>query len=412
MISDIDNLMQERGFDALLVTGAGLHNPAMVYLTGGCGLLHADLIKVRGQTPVLFHVSMERDEAARSGLPTRLYEDYPLNKLLEETGGDLSHARALRIQRMLADCGVQKGRVALYGEVDQGESWAVYSALREMAPELELVGEVSDTLLTAAMATKDDQEVERIRRIGRITIQVVAETADFLSSQRVRDGMLVDASGLPLTIGDVKRRIRLWLAEREAEDPHDLIFAIAYDSAVPHSTGTPDDILRLGQTIVFDIAPCEAGGGYFYDFTRTWCLGYAPELAEKLYADVHSVYDRIVSELHPGASSNSYQRRACQLFEEMGYPTHLSHPGTERGYVHGLGHGVGLNVHERPFLTAGQDPDDALRPGAVFTVEPGLYEPDQGVGVRIEDTYWLKADGSLEMLADYPKDLVLPVRKS
>ena len=91
------------------------------------------------------------------------------------------------------------------------------------------------------------------------------------------EDMLIGRDGEPVTIGQVKGLINLWLAERGAENPEGTIFAIGRDAAVPHSSGNPSDILRLGQTIVFDIYPCEAGGGYFYDFTRTWCLGYAPD---------------------------------------------------------------------------------------------------------------------------------------
>ena len=87
-----------------------------------------------------------------------------------------------------------------------------------------------------------------------------------------------------------KRRINLWLAERGADNPEGTIFAIGRDAGVPHSTGTASDPLRLGQTIVYDIFPCEAGGGYYYDFTRTWCLGYAPDAVQALYQDVLDVY--------------------------------------------------------------------------------------------------------------------------
>ncbi|MPN50877.1 Aminopeptidase YpdF [bioreactor metagenome] len=79
--------------------------------------------------------------------------------------------------------------------------------------------------------------------------------------------------------------------------------------------------------------------------------------------------------------------------------------------MHSLGHGVGLNIHEKPFSsTFNPSPNDILAPGAVFTLEPGLYYPEKGMGVRIEDTLVAKADGSFEILADFPKDLILPVK--
>ena len=208
----------------------------------------------------------------------------------------------------------------------------------------------------------------------------------------------------------MKSRINLWLAEGGAETPEGTIFAIGRDAGVPHSVGNPSDPLRLGQTIVFDIFPCEAGGGFFYDFTRTWCLGYAPDEAWQLYEQVRTVYQQLCSEIKTNTPCNTYQKRACQLFEAQGHATILNTPMTENGFVHGLGHGVGLNIHERPWFRFNGSSEETLKPGSVFTLEPGLYYPEKGMGVRLEDTFWVRMDGSIEMLVDYPLDLVLPVR--
>ena len=96
--------------------------------------------------------------------------------------------------------------------------------------------------------------------------------------------------------------------------------------------------------------------------------------------------------------------------EGQGHATTRSRPETESGYVHSLGHGVGLKVHERPASGAAAVPGDCLVPGVIATVEPGLYYPEQGMGVRLEDTIWVNPAGSIEVLAPYPLDLVLPVR--
>jgi Xaa-Pro aminopeptidase len=265
-------------------------------------------------------------------------------------------------------------------------------------------------VLLAAMATKEEQEVERIRKMGQITVGVVGQVAEFLTSHRVRAEVLVKSDGSALTIADVKSRINLWLAEAGAENPEGTIFAIGRDAGVPHSSGNPADFLRLGQSIVFDIFPCEAGGGYFYDFTRTWSLGYATDELQALYEDVRSVYNRVMGELRYGAHCKDYQKLTCDLFEAQGHPTVQTNPQTQEGYVHSLGHGLGLHVHERPSFGANSPPDDVLAAGVVITVEPGLYYPERGMGVRLEDTVWVRPDGQFEILADYPLDLVLPVK--
>ncbi len=407
MKSDLDRIMQAEGVDALLITGPAAHNPAMYYMTGGGHISKGDLIKKRGEGPVLFYNDMERDEAAKTGLATRDLGEYKFNELMKENDNDMVRASAARYEKMLHDLGITTGRVALFGKMDAGAAYAVYSAVAQAMPGLSFVGKMDDSLLLEAMATKDEVEVERIRNMGAVTTAVVGQVADFLTGQRVENEVLVGKDGRPLTIGDVKRRINLWLAERGAENPEGTIFAIGRDAGVPHSAGTESDWMRLGQTIVFDIYPCEAGGGYFYDFTRTWCLGYAPEAAQKLYEDVLAVYRQITSELKAGTHCPDYQQRTCELFEAQGHPTVKSNPRTQEGYVHSLGHGVGLNIHERPWFGRQAAPADTLEPGSVVTIEPGLYYPERGMGVRLEDTVWVRPDGKMEVLADYPMDFVL-----
>ncbi len=411
MKSDIDALMQANNIDALLVTGPGDHNPGMVYLTGGGHLTGADLIKKRGELAVLFHASMERDEAAKTGLATRSYASYPIMEYLKETKGNRVEAAAIRYCRMLGDLGITTGRVALYGQADLSTAFPIFTELQRRLPEVTLVGDVGGAILGAAMLTKDEAEIERIRRMGRVTTEVVGKVADFLTSQKVAgDETLVDASGQPVTIGRVKGLINLWLSERGAENPEGTIFAIGRDAGVPHSSGEPDEAIRLGQPIVFDIFPCEAGGGYFYDFTRTWCVGYAPEPVRAIYDQVKAVYQNVLREMKPGARFYESQRLTCEMFEEMGHPTVLNQPDTEEGYVHSIGHGLGLRIHERPFSGSTSLADDVLAPGSVVTVEPGLYYPERGLGVRLEDTIYVHPDGTIEVLVEYPMDLVLRMK--
>jgi len=218
--------------------------------------------------------------------------------------------------------------------------------------------------------------------------------------------------GDPLTIRDVKSKIALWLTERGAVDVEGCIFAIGRDAGIPHSVGNPDDVLRLGQTIVFDIFPGEAGGGYFYDFTRTWSLGYAAPEAQKLYDEVKDIYDKVIENVDLNVSFKEYQKMVCEEFNKNGHPTPMHNGGVlTEGYVHSLGHGLGLNVHERPWSRHTANGDNLLKSGVVVTIEPGLYYPEQGMGARIEDSYWVRPDGVVEKLAEYPYDFVLPMKK-
>lgn len=412
MKSDLDSIMQANNLDVLLVMGPAQHNPAMVYLTGGGHLTAADLIKKRGEPAVLFHAGMERDEAAKTGLVTRGYSSYPFKELLDEAQGDMVQAIAIRYSRMFADLGISAGRVAVYGRMELSVAYPMLVALQERMPGIELVGDPQGKVLGAAMLTKDEAEIEHIRRMGRVTTEIVGKVADWLTGLDVREDEVLVENGQPVTIGQAKGRINLWLAESGAENPEGVIFAIGRDGGVPHSSGNPDDLIRLGQPIVFDFFPCEAGGGYFYDFTRTWCLGYATPEAQAIYDQVLTVFKTLKKELKAGTHFGEYQRLTCEMFEEMGHPTIHNQPETEEGYVHSLGHGVGLKIHERPFSGTSALPEDLLVPGSVFTIEPGLYYPSRGIGVRLEDTLCVRPDGSFEVLVEYPLDFVLPMKKA
>jgi Xaa-Pro aminopeptidase len=410
MKKDLDVLMQARQLDALLVVGPGLHNPYMTYLANGASLTQAILVKKRNEQPVLFHWPMERDEAAKSGLPTRDLGSYRYDLLTQQAGGDQILGMVSLLERILTEMEVAASRVGVYGNLDAGRAYATFTRLQQALPAIELIGETGVSVFLEAMATKNTDEVERIRRIGQITTQVIGETADFLTSHRARQGLLVKPDGNPLTIGEVKRRIDLWLAERGAENPEHTIFASGYDAAVPHSTGEEARPLRLGETIVFDIFPRQAGGGYFYDITRTWSLGFATDEAQALYEDVLAVYQQLRSELRLGEICRLYQERACELFEQRGHETVRTNPQTQSGYVHSLGHGVGLHLHEEPFFRLNGPDSTRLAPGAVVTIEPGLYYPERKMGVRLEDTVYVRPDGFFETLAEFPLDFVLPVK--
>ena len=139
-------------------------------------------------------------------------------------------------------------------------------------------------------------------------------------------------------------------------------------------------------------------------------MGYAPEEIQLAYNQVKEVYDRVAAELELGAEGGRYQELTCQLFEDFGHETIRKNPAASEGYIHSLGHGLGLNVHEKPWLGRAADPTNTLKVGSVFTLEPGLYYPSKGYGIRLEDSWYVKEDGSFEKFVDFPMDLVIPMK--
>ncbi|MBK8023240.1 MAG: aminopeptidase P family protein [Chloroflexi bacterium] len=407
MRSEFDALMEKRGLDAFIVMGDEGENPALYYLSNGAHLSRGYALKRRGGDLLLVVNAMEIEEAARSG--AAVITDFSLGyaQFLEEARGDQLKATTRLIEKMLAHIGLASGCVGLYGRGAINTFIDVYQALVEALPAYQFVGETGLTLFDEVSVTKDADELVRIRSVAARTSEVLRETWDFIAGHRLDGDVVVNASGAPLTIGDVKRFVRMQLFDRELEDT-DMIFAQGRDGGFPHSRGEAAQSLRAGQTIVFDLFPRELGGGYHHDCTRTWSIGYATPEVQQAYDQVIDAYDIAVDTFRVNMPAKSLQEAVQSYFEECGHPTTRSHPGTMTGYVHSLGHGVGIRIHERPGL--GHLSSDTLQPGSVVSIEPGLYYPERGFGVRIEDLVYVAPDGQLVNLTDFHKELVLPLR--
>lgn len=416
MKHDLDRLMAERNLNAAVVRGSTLESPAIYYLTGGHKLEGVTILLRPGRQPVLVHHPMERDEAALTGLEPALSTRWNVRQIVQELNGDLLGAQAEQLRRILADYDVS-GRVGFYGHGEIGQAHALLSRLEQVLDNAQVVVEYNDDLLTTARITKDAAEIAAMREVAERANRVVEALVDMLISRPVSGNArssaacLLAPGGEALTVRHVKRFIHDQCVAQELEQPGDNIFSLGADAGVPHNPGNPDDVLTLGTPIIFDFFPRPVGGGYYHDMTRTWCLGFAPQPVQRAYQDTLDVFKLIMETLEVGRRAATYQSVTCKFFEALSYPTILSTPGTQIGYVHSLGHGLGLEIHEAPSFYGADTNPAVLQPGSVITVEPGLYFPEEGYGVRIEDVVYCDEAGAFHSLTPFPKDLVLPVQQ-
>jgi Xaa-Pro aminopeptidase len=314
---------------------------------------------------------------------------------------------ALAFGRLIAEAcsatGIE-GRIGLFGDLPAGYAHTLITRLHELG------GPTIDTtqpdLLATARMTKEPDEVAAIRRVSAGTVAAMEQVVSLLGSSRLDGADVLAPDGAIIRLGTLRRVIHLEFLERGIAERDDVsIVSQGADAAVPHSRGDDSVAVRPGAPIVIDIFPAEAGGGYYSDFTRTLCVGPAPPPLADLHDDVLAAVTTTTNALRMGSPVRDYHELACDVFEARGHPTLRSHPDTEEGFFHFLGHGVGLAVHEEPNLNGSPSNTQTLEPGMVFTIEPGLSYPSRELGVRIEDLYYAAPDGTFENLTPAPYQL-------
>ncbi|MCY4072784.1 MAG: M24 family metallopeptidase [Chloroflexi bacterium] len=409
MKSDLDRLMQERDMDAFVVTGGEEFNAIRFYLSKGAHITHGSIFKLRGQEPLLVCSRMELEEAQKSGLKVRTDAELGYQEHLATAEGDSYTATARFWADVLSEMGLNGGRVGLYGTWQINKTIAQLDVLQEGLPQYEFLAEGKRTLFEEAMLTKDQQEISRLESVAERANSVMETVWDYIAGLDVEGEFLVDESGRQVTIGDIKSLVRRELMACGLEDTN-TIFAQGRDAGFPHSRGEADMPLKIGQAIVFDLFPREQGGGYHHDMTRTWCIGYAPPEVREAYDTVMEAFDISVESFGLNKPTHLMQEAVLDHYEAKGHPTIRSDPRTMEGYIHTLGHGVGIDIHESPSISHTRQ-DDVFQIGNVLTIEPGLYYPDRGYGVRVEDLFVIDESGALVSLTSFRKDLVIPLSK-
>ena len=247
--------------------------------------------------------------------------------------------------------------------------WETLSRGRELVPRTGVV--------EGLRAVKDAGELDAIRRAAAITDRVY----DVLATERF----------VGRTERELAWRVQQLFHEEGAEGlAFPVIVATGPNGAQPHAL-PGDRTVESGHTVVVDAGALV--DGYASDCTRTFAAGPLPKRLEDAYETCLRAQLTGLELVRAGARGREADARAREVVDATEFR------GTFR---HGLGHGVGLDVHESPSLR--QEEDWTLEPGNVVTVEPGIYLEGEG-GIRIEDLVVVTADGR-EVLSSFTKDLV------
>jgi Xaa-Pro aminopeptidase len=264
---------------------------------------------------------------------------------------------------------------------------------------------VADHLRTAGIELSVDEDLFVLRRREKTG----HELDGIRRAQKAADACMRTGAGLirelraGLTAEEVRAAMQAVAEEHGCELPDDVIVAPGAQGAAGHESGHGE--IPAGAPVIVDIWPRDRESRCWADMTRTFVAGGgdpSDELAEYWRLTRESL-ERVYPEVRAGAHGRAIYERSCEPFHAAGKPTQLSKaPGEQldEGYFHGLGHGVGLEIHERPNL--GRLGDELIA-GDVITLEPGCYRKGYG-GCRLEDLVVVTDDGC-EVLTDFPYDL-------
>ncbi len=266
---------------------------------------------------------------------------------------------------------------------------AVRFAVDDALPALHVVpltarigtpAELATPVLRELRMIKDADEIEALRRAGAAIDRVHARMGEWLQVGRTERQA---ADGIAAAI----------VAEGHTA-PEFIIVGSGPHGADPHHE-VSDRVLQRGDVVVVDIGgPVEPG--YNSDSTRTYCLGAPDDEVARRYALLEAAQEAAREHARPGVTAASVDAAARDA---------LAAHGLGDAFVHRTGHGIGLSVHEEPYIVAGND--EVLRPGMAFSIEPGIYFPGEW-GARIEDIVVVTDDGC-QPLNTRPRGLgVLP----
>ncbi|HUW85814.1 MAG TPA: Xaa-Pro peptidase family protein [Methanoregula sp.] len=239
---------------------------------------------------------------------------------------------------------------------------------------------------------KSRQEILVMKHVQKVTQKAMGLAVSLIRSASVKKGILhIDRQ--PLTAEYVKYSMHCMLLEHGCSAV-DTIVSCGEETAIPHMTGTGP--LKSDEPIVIDLFPVEEKSGYYADMTRTVVKGEPSTDILAMYDALRQAKQLGISRVKAGVLGSDVHQTVVDFFKDHGYESNT------RGFVHNLGHGVGLQVHELPTVgPAGK----SLVSGNVITIEPGLYFPGTG-GVRLEDIGAVTAKG-FDNFTIFPEDLIV-----
>lgn len=387
MRGDIDNILNERGVDALLLYSDSVKDENMFYLTKFIApdpFIYLKKVDCRAKLVVNpMEYSRARKESIIKDVDS--YLEYGYSKIVKSVI-DPKMGVIKFISEVVKDV-LGEGMLI---SVPPGFPLIVADHLRKSGLTIQPLLNIVEQ----ARATKETEEIDEIHRIQRINEEVTSEVIELISVSEIssKNELITNNEGRSkvLTVETVKKFFGKCFLERGLSLNEDIIVACGPRGSDPHYSGYPEDKLKANQPIVMDIFPRCRRSRYWTDMTRTVVKGRASKEVRKMFETVLKAKNVSMDAIEAGVQGSDVHNICCDIIEEEGYTTNRSGKQITRGFIHSLGHGVGLQIHEHPSLS--EIYTYPLKEHNIVTVEPGLYDPKIG-GMRIEDIVEVKKAG-------------------
>lgn len=251
--------------------------------------------------------------------------------------------------------------------------------------ELDVAVEAASGSFLEERLIKTPEELKHIEAANAASFAGISLAGQWIAAAEVAEDGRLMRDEKPLTSERLQRAIAKRCLDYGAVAQNSIV-AGGDQACDPHECGQGP--LYAQQFIIVDVFPRVQDTGYYGDMTRTFMKGPASDEQKRLYATVEQAQRQAIEGIQAGVIPGELQEQVEAFFKEQGYETTAS--GNPQGFIHSLGHGLGLELHEHPSLSRGQAMP--LEVGHVVTVEPGLYYPGLG-GVRIEDVVCVQKTG-------------------
>jgi len=391
MRNDIDRILAEKSVSSMLLYSESFKDVNMYYLTGFLAPDPFVFLKQIDQEPLIVVSQLELARAKKEPYvkDVRSFFDYDYIRIVKSASDPKIGVMKFVASLAKKELGTDK---PIY--VPSNLPVILANVLRHGGLKIKPMFDVVEK----ARETKEREEIEAIKSVQRTVEEAASKAIELIANAEVNSkGALYykeDGKKKPLKVGKVRSIFDHIFADGGCVAEEETIVACGPKSADPHYSGDASNILKANQPIVLDVFPRSVKKRYVSDMTRTVVKGRASKAVKKMFETVLQTKDAAIDAIKAGVLGSDMQNLCYNMLEKAGYQTMRGGKQISKGYFHGLGHGIGLEIHEGPRMN--EFYKYPLEEHNVVTVEPGLYDPKIG-GVRIEDTVEVTKKGCINL---------------